>query len=105
MTKPAWWSLVDGVLADNPGLEATTRTVLGLLLELDAELQKRGTPYPQTLAHLVALCSLRDESLRDREVHSGPHTVESLMAAFAGTGSADWSSLGAAAAGWLAEIT
>ncbi len=103
MADADWWPLVDGVLTDNPDLKATTRSVLSLLLEVDAELDKRGAPYPQTLAYLVALCSLHDDTVRERPV-SGEHSVEALMAAFAGTGSADWSSLGSAAAGWLSEI-
>ena len=53
MADSVWWSLVDGVLADNPDLQATTRSVLSLLIEVDAELDKRGAPYPQTLAYLV----------------------------------------------------
>jgi len=104
MADAAWWSLVDGVLADNPDLTATTRSVLSLLIEVDAELDKRGAPYPQTLAYLVALCALHDEHLRDREPQHGVRSVESLMCAFAGTGAADWTSLGTAAAGWLSEI-
>lgn len=104
MADSAFWALVDGVLVDNPDLTATTRSVLSLLIEVDAELDKRGAPYPQTLAYLVALCQVHDEHLRERPVHGGPQTVESLLGAFAGTGTADWSALGSAAAGWLSEI-
>ena len=104
MADSAWWLLVDGVLADNPDLKATTRSVLSLLIEVDAELDKRGAPYPQTLAYLVALCALHDDILRERELGDGERSVEALMGAFAGTGSADWTALGTAAAGWLAEI-
>ena len=104
MADSVWWSLVDGVLAGNPDLHATTRSVLSLLIEVDAELDKRGAPYPQTLAYLVALCVLHDESLREAEPRTGDRSVESLMCAFAGTGAADWTSLGTAAAGWLSEI-
>ena len=104
MAEPAFWARVDGVLADNPDLTATTRSVLSLLIEIDAELAKRGAPYPQTLAYLLALCTLHDESVRERPVRGGPQTVESLLAAYAGGGVADWSALGAAAAGWLSEI-
>ena len=104
MAESQWRSLVDGVLKDNPDLGATTRSVLSLLIEVDAELDKRGVVYPQTLAYIVALCQIRDDNLRDLEPDtSGEHTVEALMAAFAGTGSADWTGLGRAAAGWLSE--
>lgn len=105
MADSVWRSLVDGVLEDNADLKATTRSVLSLLLEVDAELDKRGAVYPQTLAYLVALCQVRDSSLENLEAQpGGERTVEALMAAFAGTGSANWSGLGRAAAGWLSEI-
>ncbi|MFN8213973.1 MAG: hypothetical protein U0R27_10055 [Candidatus Nanopelagicales bacterium] len=104
MADSVWWPLVDGVLADNPDLQATTRSVLSLLIEVDAELDKRGAPYPQTLAYLVALCALHDESLREAQPRTGDRSVEALMCAFAGTGTADWSTLGSSAAGWLSEI-
>jgi hypothetical protein len=104
-----WRALVDEVAHDDPDLAATTRTVLTLLIEVDKEIDKRGAPYPQTLAYIVAVCQQVDPQLRDaldrQGRHPGTHySVEGLLQAYAGDGGQDWSRLGAVSAAWLAQL-
>ncbi len=107
--KTSWRSLVDEVAHDDPELAATTRNVLTLLIEVDKEIDKRGAPYPQTLAYIVAVCQQAEPQLRDALDEHLPQdvpnlSVEGLLQAFAGDGSQNWSRLGMACATWLADL-
>ena len=55
--------MVDEVLRGNPRLPATTRAALSVLIDIDAEVDKRGAPYPQSLAYLMAMCQQADPTL------------------------------------------
>ncbi|MCU0297551.1 MAG: hypothetical protein MUF33_03400 [Candidatus Nanopelagicales bacterium] len=104
-----WRSLVNDVAHDDPELAATTRNVLTLLIEVDKEIDKRGSPYPQTLAYIVAVCEQVDPTLRDVLDEQAPETtanfsVEGLLQAYAGDGGQDWARLGAVSAAWLAQL-
>lgn len=97
--------MVDEVLRGNPRLPATTRTALSVLIDIDAEVEKRGAPYPQSLAYLTAMCQQADPSLADlAQPPAGERTVGQLLRAFADDGQADWPALGRVAAGWLSDL-
>jgi len=97
--------MVDDVLRGNPRLPATTRAALSVLIDIDAEVEKRGAPYPQSLAYLAAMCQQADPTLADlTQPPPGEHAVIELLRAFAEGGQPDWSALGRVAAGWLADL-
>lgn len=105
MNRTPWRAMVDEVLRGNPRLPATTRAALSVLIDIDAEVEKRGAPYPQSLAYLTAMCQQADPTLADLETPPpGERTVGHLLQAFADDGQADWSALGRVAAGWLAAL-
>jgi len=105
VNRTPWRAMVDEVLRGNPRLPATTRAALSVLIDIDAEVEKRGAPYPQSLAYLTAMCQQADPTLADLETPPpGERTVGHLLQAFADDGQADWSALGRVAAGWLAAL-
>lgn len=102
-----WRSLVVDIASEEPDLEPSLRNVLSTLIEVDAEVRRRGQPYPGTLAYLGALCQQVDDSLLDHIAQAtieGPFTTERLLHAFIGSGVRDWDALGSMAIAWLREL-
>lgn len=95
-----WAALVAQTQKDNPHLEPNLHDLLPLIRDADAEVRRRGAPYPGTLRCIVTVCAKADPELvqalpTDTAV---PSTADDLLAAYSG---GNWRALGLAAAAWL----
>ncbi len=103
-----WAALIAGTQKDNPHLEPNLHDLLPLVRDVDAEVGKRGNPYPATLRCIVALCSKADPELATT-LHSidvpVPGSADDLLVAYAHGGGGNWTALGIAAAAWLQDIS
>jgi hypothetical protein len=96
-----WARLVADTQRDNPHLEPDLHDLLPLIRDADAEVRRRGTPYPGTLRCIVTVCAKADPGLvaaLASESTAPPQTADDLLAAYAG---GDWRALGLAAGSWL----
>jgi hypothetical protein len=96
-----WGLLVSQTQRDNPHLEPDLHDLLPLIRDADAEVGRRGTPYPGTLRCIITVCAKADPDLLrllGTEPVEVPADAYDLLAAFAG---GDWRALGHAAAAWL----
>ncbi|MEI2644099.1 MAG: hypothetical protein U0R28_04620 [Candidatus Nanopelagicales bacterium] len=96
-----WAALVAQTQQDNPHLEPNLHDLLPLIRDADAEVRRRGMPYPGTLRCIVTICAKADSelvpALSENETPV-PQTADDLLAVYAG---GNWRALGLAAAAWL----
>lgn len=96
-----WAALVAQTQQDNPHLELNLHDLLPLIRDADAEVRRRGMPYPGTLRCIVTICAKADSelvpALSENETPV-PQTADDLLAVYAG---GNWRALGLAAAAWL----
>ena len=99
-----WAAVVADTQRDNPHLEPNLHDLLPLIRDADAEVGRRGTPYPGTLRCIVTVCAKADPGLVPALADGTPEppaTANDLLAAYAG---GDWRALGMAAAAWLQAV-
>lgn len=99
-----WGLLIAQTQRDNPHLEPGLHDLLPLIRDADAEVGRRGAPYPGTLRCIVTVCAKADPELL-RLLGTVPVEVPAdahdLLEAFGGR---DWRALGLAAGAWLQAV-
>lgn len=96
-----WAALVARTQQDNPHVEPNLHDLLPLIRDADAEVRRRGAPYPGTLRCLITVCAKADPNLLPALADNTtpvPKTADDLLAAYAG---GNWLALGLACGAWF----